>query len=458
MKFPSLRLIVLLSTSTFTATVLTAGCGSGDDEAKSGDKNGTGGEGGQTGASGDSTPVLESFCQSDKNCQDSAQVCDSTRSVCVDCAVDADCGNDSICRATSCIAITPCESSKQCAIDQVCSTTLNYCVGCEGNADCGDEEVCHETQCVLSCASDKDCPASSEVCNTDLSVCRECVAHADCEESQFCATSGQCLTDVCDQGDSTCTGGSLSSCEEAGGGFETAVCADGCATDAKSCATAGNCITGDEDCKCYANDSCNSDLSCLNRLCVDAVGGTGGGSGSGTGGSGSETEFCDKPEAIADFENASITFCVSSSPGAIGRWSLNQVRVLPASRGASDYGLNVITTTKSAISSAEFSAEYDASAFQGIGFWAKGDGQVFGLGIHTTATQADGFKGFLLDAQDMNVEVTLTGEWVFYEVMFSDLTPTGKTTTLDASTLREIQFLVAPNQNFWIDDLVFVTQ
>lgn len=45
------------------------------------------------------------------------------------------------------------------------------------------------------------------------------------------------------------------------------------------------CTQGNEGCECFANGTCNGDLSCLSELCVDATGIEGGGSGGTAGGS-----------------------------------------------------------------------------------------------------------------------------------------------------------------------------
>src|SRR5215510_12903951 len=47
---------------------------------------------------------------------------------------------------------------------------------------------------------------------------------------------------------------------------------------------AGPCVTGDEGCACYGNNTCNGTLRCLSRLCVSLTGS--GGSAAGTVGSG----------------------------------------------------------------------------------------------------------------------------------------------------------------------------
>jgi len=296
-------------------------------------------------------------------------------------------------------------------------------------------------------------------------VCLECVKHPDCAENQFCSASGLCLDDICEQGDAICSGGNLSTCGVVGGGFDTTVCADGCASGNMNCATGGDCTAGDEGCECYGNGTCNDDLSCLSDLCVDPLGGTGGsngtGGGNGSGGTGAGVTFCEKPEAIADFENESVAFCAGSyneDPDSIGTWSLSASRgtALPAARGDSEYGMHLTTTSNSGIYAADFSATYDASSYDGFGFWAIGAGQVLGVGVHTTATYADSFKGFILNGDNMNTGITLTSEWVFYEVMFSNLTTSGSTPSLNAATMEEIQFLVGAGQDFWVDDIVFV--
>ncbi len=237
----------------------------------------------------DETPAI--YCRTDKTCHDLGKLCDTERSVCVDCLETSDCGTNELCRRNDCVPITPCESSKSCALDEICSETLGYCVNCEGDNDCATGETCRYFSCLPSCESDKDCAQSNEVCQKKDSVCVDCVVDADCDDDQWCNEVGLCIDELCATTDVFCDGDLLTSCAERGTGFVSTECPVGCEAngDAAACIVPV-CTTGDEGCSCYPNDTCNGDLSCVSGLCVDDSTSTGDGDGtggsSGTGGSG----------------------------------------------------------------------------------------------------------------------------------------------------------------------------
>ena len=137
-------------------------------------------------------------CASDRMCSASAQVCDGTRGVCVDCNVDGDCiGVDEVCRANMCVAVTPCTSSRECP-GLVCDRDRGYCVECVTDVDCPGDEVCdRDGVCEpppTVCTSDRHCADEGRVCDTVAMVCVDCVRDADCDAELVCRES------VCQRG------------------------------------------------------------------------------------------------------------------------------------------------------------------------------------------------------------------------------------------------------------------
>lgn len=196
----------------------------GDGEAGS---NGTGSAG--SGGSGNE-PIT---CQSDKACTVADQLCDLTRSVCVDCLTDPDCGENSECRLGECKPYTPCESSLQCGDDEVCNTGLGRCVQCNGDNDCPAANTCDANhECRPNCGSDKDCSALGQVCDLVAGHCVGCLSHVDCASSQYCDVStNACLKDVCTAGSTQCSSDNLMTCNADGTGFGQQACPAGCVSN-----------------------------------------------------------------------------------------------------------------------------------------------------------------------------------------------------------------------------------
>ena len=105
---------------------------------------------------------------------------------------------------------------------------------------------------------------------------------------------------------------------------------------------------------------------------------------------------------------------------------------------------------------AAFSSDLDASSYGGIGFWAQGAGQTLGIGLHTGETKEAFSSGFVLDAENTDAGLALTGSWTYYEVMFDDLVSIGTVPTINSSRINEIQFIVGPNADVWIDDVSLI--
>lgn len=288
MKF--LHQSLFLGSFVCLASASVGACGDGSDPGGDGDGNDSGDGDGAAGSPGeeadDDSPT--GFCESDKACRESDQICDTIRRVCVECLQATDCSGDATCEGGECKAITPCVSSKDCSVDQVCADSVGYCVECVGDNDCGVEQACSEFECFDTCSSDKDCRTTDGVCNTDLGICVECVASTDCGDAELCTTGGVCVSRVCEADEAFCSADNLTSCNVLGDGFVSEACANGCDAEAGECQGADECEVGEEGCECYPDDTCDDDFSCLSNLCVDpgddGMGGSGTGGTDGTGG------------------------------------------------------------------------------------------------------------------------------------------------------------------------------
>jgi hypothetical protein len=111
-------------------------------------------------------------------------------------------------------------------------------------------------------------------------------------------------------------------------------------------------------------------------------------------------------------------------------------------------------------------ATYDASAYDGIAFWAKtaaGPGASLRLNVSDKDTDPSG--GLCAPAakcsDHFGKSLNITSEWVQYVIRFSDMAQLGwgaSVPAFDAKSLYAIQFQVAKGAAFdvWIDDVAFV--
>ncbi len=469
MKYTDARFISLLLAS---GAALAYGCSSSTSQNPQGAGLNIGAGGNNGGATGAGNNSTES-CKSDKECGASSEICDRVRNVCVSCLDDDDCSEGDICRDSICEAATSCKGSKECAPTGVCSKELSYCVECEGDNDCGAGQICSSNSCRTQCTSDKECGAEDMVCDQKAGICQDCVTSDDCADAQYCSSGGTCRTQLCSTATDLCAEGTFRTCNKDGSGFSLSECSGKCLSDQSACdskggnPSGGSCSTGDQDCSCYGNDTCNDSLSCINKACVDPDGttATGGSGNDGTGGGSAGTApseiTCSSPGAIADFENApSADFCGSSPIGAWTNFSSPTYvsASLEMARAESANALHIGPMNQGGDSGVigKFTAPYDAASYSGFGFWAKAasGGQTLGVGVHTPDT---GALGFVLNTDNLSQGLTLTDEWVFYEIKFSEMLPRGSVvTSLDAPKIREIQFIVAGETDLWIDDIRFI--
>ena len=180
----------------------------------------TSGSGGSGGGSADDGGVIigNTPCGSDKDCTPNGQLCDTARSVCVDCISAKDCKTNEECKGGTCAAFTPCTTSKQCGSDQVCDVGTQRCVECVAQADCKDGQACIDHACRAACTSDKDCRALVQVCDTTQMACVECVASVDCDPKKYCVNHA-CVDRVCTPASSVCKSGGVATCNAEGSAY-----------------------------------------------------------------------------------------------------------------------------------------------------------------------------------------------------------------------------------------------
>ncbi len=141
---------------------------------------------------------------------------------------------------------------------------------------------------------------------------------------------------------------------------------------------------------------------------------------------------------------------------------------IPGGRGASRFGLHTQGSKFKkwgATLSVELSPRrcYDASAYAGIAFWARGQGRDR-VAVKMTQVVGEEFGGSCVrDCYDGHgVDRTLTRDWQRYEVRWGDLSQAGFGAPLsfDSRSLFSVEFAVGSNQPFdyWIDDLSFLTR
>lgn len=109
---------------------------------------------------------------------------------------------------------------------------------------------------------------------------------------------------------------------------------------------------------------------------------------------------------------------------------------------------------------------YDASAYVGVRFWARGNG----VTVRFSASQPEVIPiadGGLCDTVEMScweshgVDLTFGPTWQQRTVLFSEMESSlARLGALDATRIRTMQFDIPENENFefWIDDLTFIVE
>ena len=105
---------------------------------------------------------------------------------------------------------------------------------------------------------------------------------------------------------------------------------------------------------------------------------------------------------------------------------------------------------------------YDASAYSGIMFWARGHGKINAV-VRMTQVVSEEFGGSCVhDCYDGHRSViSLASDWQLYHVRWEDLSQAGfgASLTFDPRSLFSIEFQVLTADtpfDFWIDDLSFI--
>ena len=142
---------------------------------------------------------------------------------------------------------------------------------------------------------------------------------------------------------------------------------------------------------------------------------------------------------------------------------------IPGGRGGGHFGLHT-TGGKFSKWGAALSVElsprrcYDASAYAGIAFWARGKAQLR-VAVKMTQVIAEEFGGSCVDDcyDTHGAERSLTADWQHYQVRWEELTQRGSGTALpfDPHSLFALEFGVPggrPPFDFWIDDVTFLAR
>ncbi len=234
-------------------------------------------------------------CVPAKGADGNAQpICDKSIGECTACLTTNDCPEFSECVAKQCKSFTPCQNSTQCGSDQVCDPATSRCTQCVSDADCTGNSKCEGGACraFVGCVSDKDCTPMGMLCDTGKGMCARCLVDGDCPDVYNCqktavSGTGQCVLDVCKQGQGQCAGGKLVSCQENGGGFGSAqacaastTCAakDGLAACVDWACTPGKHCVGTDLVQCSVDglevlktQKCGDGETCIGEACVKTV-------------------------------------------------------------------------------------------------------------------------------------------------------------------------------------------
>jgi hypothetical protein len=111
-----------------------------------------------------------------------------------------------------------CQNSLDCPIGEVCDPSRSACVECIGDEDCDEDQVCDRSHCYAMCSSDNDCTPTGQLCNPETGHCAECARHSDCAAELHC-DGARCAPDLCPGGGTTCSSNAVATCSEAGDRF-----------------------------------------------------------------------------------------------------------------------------------------------------------------------------------------------------------------------------------------------
>ena len=183
-------------------------------------------------------------CLSDKDCKAMNLLCDTQRSVCVECVTALDCGDTDAaayeCNAGKCEQFVPCTNSLMCRAGQVCDKQRSRCVECTQDGDCPMGGKCVGDRCRKGCASDKDCVVDGLLCDFTSSSCVSCLKNADCGDGGLSCFNGSCQKQLCTPGTKSCLGGGVATCTSAGDGWGNIILCDVPCTTAGGIARCGS--------------------------------------------------------------------------------------------------------------------------------------------------------------------------------------------------------------------------
>jgi len=168
-------------------------------------------------------------------------------------------------------------------------------------------------------------------------------------------------------------------------------------------------------------------------------------------------------ERRAGFWSASNDATGSQRPAPGGPLTMTRI---PGGRGASQFALHTSGgkfTKWGALLAADFSARrcYDASAYAGLRFWARGRGSFFVVAKMTQIAPEEYGGSCTHDCYDSHrANVALSKDWREYSVTWAELKQKGfgQVVPFDPRSLLSLEFTVAPEQtpfDFWVDDIRF---
>jgi hypothetical protein len=220
-------------------------------------------------------------------------------------------------------------------------------------------------------------------------------------------------------------------------------------------------------------------------------GGSGGSAGS-AGSGGGPTRACTDPLLIDDFEGPTHTSSPCATDGRNGGWYVYSdgtgmttppvadpappfpYAPLDVPRGASTYAVRVVAGGQTDWGggfgvSMRWDTAYDASAYAGLRFWARGRGQ-FQLQVGMTETVDRAYPPGVcvpgaLECGDHfeAAPITLTDSWQEYVITFASLRQEGwgvPAIAFDRTDMTSIEFTWAlgSSLDMWVDDISFLAQ
>jgi hypothetical protein len=385
------------------------------------------------------------------------------------------------------------KDSKESDVDCGGTSTCDRCKAnskCTSNNDC-DSKLCKSGRCTAASCTDN--VLNQDETGTDCGgTCLPCDLGVACASNDGC-TSEYCLEGVCadhcgsgareaDETDIDCGGSCPTACADKDKCVEATDCKSQICTNLR-CAVAScndgvkNQTESDIDCggvcsstkPCPTSAKCNSEADCASWIC------------NGAGKCVADTVVVEADAVIDDYEDGDITN-LPALGGRAGNWyaygdgtgSGLIAEAVSINRGASIKGLHTkgkdFGNWGSGVGCdlAHGTSEklpYDASAYKGVTFWAKGTG-VTTLNVAFPDIDTDNLvKGKTCTTCDHHYykSVPLTAAWQRINIAFADLAlePGNLPTPVPAfkpEALSSVQFRMTAGANYdvYIDDLAFV--